>query len=1041
MKKLLLFLCFLIILPISVLAEDNSKNVIIKSIELIDKSDNAEELEEASFNNLDVVLNIKLYDINDYVKYKLVVNNNSSDDLEINNDISSNNEYIDYKIEVEDSDVVKKGKESILYLTVTYKNEAPKEAYRSAKIESNTSVTLKLFSEDLSVPDTLKNMSKTIFVVLIIIMVLGILFYRRNNKFVKLSILLLIGIISIPNIKAALLFNININSNVVISKVKENLCMFDGELVQGSEYVNGQYTYRYMQENGSSDWTNITTDGWGVRLTNPTSTEDITTKLCSKINDKPVVSMSYMFNNSQTKNIDLSSFDTSNVINMVGMFYGVNKVEELDLSSFDTSNVINLNMMFHNMTNIKSLDLRYFDTSSVLELNALFYNDNNLLEVNMDNFDFSNLSNSGGGHFYNTTSLKKISARNWIIPESFIHWVSRNWAGNNSPIEEIDVTGWDLSRTKDIQGLFADSRSLKTIIGLDTWDTSNITNMSQLFYNCNNISELDLGSFDLSKIVTNGLNQIITNTTKLAKIKTPKINSSSETIQLSETYSDENNNFYTSITSSTENQIWIEAITMFYPGQQFNNLVSNKSNVISFKRTNVEPSDLSQTTIVSLENSTYPIYLWEDNGSLFVYSQANVIYLHPNSSYMFSNFTNASSIDLNGISSFFVNDMSYMFNYCTNIESLDLSMFNTSNVTRFSYMFYKMNNLRDLNLSNFDFSNYNNGYGLTGELFGGDNESLKNLNVSNAKFGKYMVFTFYYTRNVETINLTGVDTSLVEDMNQAFYQLTKLKEINLSDFDTENVTDMSNLFNGCSSLKKINLNGLDIRKVQTFKGMISNCSSLEELELSNLDFSNYEKAAFLFNMDNGYCNRTIKKLNLENSIFSPDSQDMFCGSYEEINLKNVNTSHVTKMDYMFYDIPNVRSLDFSSFDTSNVKSMYYMFKYSNMIENLDLSYFDLSSIDPLGNGVYGMLLGINNAKRIDLSGLDLSYVLIDNRSLGLHINDNYLEELVTPKNLNIGDFNDISISKRMYAKGDTVGITSITKDTPTSTIYKDHVWN
>ena len=41
-------------------------------------------------------------------------------------------------------------------------------------------------------------------------------------------------------------------------------CTFDGEMVQGAEYVNGQYTYRYMQEGDESEsdliWKNIEED-------------------------------------------------------------------------------------------------------------------------------------------------------------------------------------------------------------------------------------------------------------------------------------------------------------------------------------------------------------------------------------------------------------------------------------------------------------------------------------------------------------------------------------------------------------------------------------------------------------------------------------------------------------------------------------------------------------------------------------------------------------------------------------------------------------
>ena len=73
-------------------------------------------------------------------------------------------------------------------------------------------------------------------------------------------------------------------------------------MVQGAEYVNGQYTYRYMQEGDESEsdliWKNIEEDGWGVQLTDKTSTEPVTSKLCTYINNKPVTSMSYVFTGS-----------------------------------------------------------------------------------------------------------------------------------------------------------------------------------------------------------------------------------------------------------------------------------------------------------------------------------------------------------------------------------------------------------------------------------------------------------------------------------------------------------------------------------------------------------------------------------------------------------------------------------------------------------------------------------------------------------------------------------------------------------------------
>ena len=79
-------------------------------------------------------------------------------------------------------------------------------------------------------------------------------------------------------------------------------CTFNGNMVQGAEFIDGKYTYRYMQkvgynvtEKGIITWVNISTDGWGVSLTDKNSTEMVSGKTCSTINNRPVVSMSYMF--------------------------------------------------------------------------------------------------------------------------------------------------------------------------------------------------------------------------------------------------------------------------------------------------------------------------------------------------------------------------------------------------------------------------------------------------------------------------------------------------------------------------------------------------------------------------------------------------------------------------------------------------------------------------------------------------------------------------------------------------------------------------
>ena len=58
--------------------------------------------------------------------------------------------------------------------------------------------------------------------------------------------------------------------------------------------------------------------------------------------------------------IDLSQFDTSNVVDMQSMFYGCSSLKYLDLSNFNTSKVKSINKMFEVCNSLIYLNLKYF---------------------------------------------------------------------------------------------------------------------------------------------------------------------------------------------------------------------------------------------------------------------------------------------------------------------------------------------------------------------------------------------------------------------------------------------------------------------------------------------------------------------------------------------------------------------------------------------------------------------------------------------------------------------------------------------------------
>ncbi len=260
----------------------------------------------------------------------------------------------------------------------------------------------------------------------------------------------------------------NAKLNITESIAKTVYCTFDGEFTQGAEYVNGQYTYRYMQEfnydeNGELNWVNISNDGWGVILTDKDSTNPVTSKACTYINNKPVVSMSHMFTDSKATTIDLSSFDTSNVTNMTWMFRST-QVTTLNLSSFNTSNVTNMASMFGS-SKLTTLDLSNFDTSSVTNMASMF-DYSKITSLNLSNFDTSNVTNMNGMFF-------------------------------NSQATTLDVSSFNTSNVTDMNGMFSNIKA--TVINLSNFDTSKVIDMNSMFYQIH-ATTLDLSSFDTSKV-------------------------------------------------------------------------------------------------------------------------------------------------------------------------------------------------------------------------------------------------------------------------------------------------------------------------------------------------------------------------------------------------------------------------------------------------------------------------------------------------------------------------------------------------------------
>lgn len=95
--------------------------------------------------------------------------------------------------------------------------------------------------------------------------------------------------------------------------------------------------------------------------------------------------------------------------------------------------------------------------------------------------------------------IKSFDTSECHIPVSEIA-IKKEWLKPFEDLTFCDVSGIDVSRANSLSALFDECRSLEKIVGLDSWDVSNVKNMYHMFQHCENLRELPIGNWDVSKV-------------------------------------------------------------------------------------------------------------------------------------------------------------------------------------------------------------------------------------------------------------------------------------------------------------------------------------------------------------------------------------------------------------------------------------------------------------------------------------------------------------------------------------------------------------
>ena len=1007
MNKVVNKILFIIVLliPLSVFA---NSNIIIKEVEEIEKSPNTIELDKAQINGDNIKISVKFFDVNDYIKYKLILNNASDKSFKIRDGKSNiSSEYITYEVIIDDNNnTINKNESKEVYLIIRYNKKLENKKFVSGRYLENKDLKIDLsngeviITEDIINNDSSKNATNPLTVdaialLAITLIVSSIIFIlKKPRKYNYISLIAFILLIPLL-VKAIEEYQVNVNSSIEIGAVKPNPCTYDGDLIDGVEYEKEQYKYIYDEE----------LEGWLLSLIDKDSTEPVTSKICTRVNDKPIVSLSGTFYNSKTTSIDLSSFDTSYVVNMSAAFYNLPNITELDFHTFDTRKVTNMEAMFNSLPNIEEFDLSYFETPNLTSVSSMFNGDEKITKLDLSNFDTSKL-NTFNSMINSCANLKEINLSNWDFSSSNSDNLFHNLVGDNSnnSIEKINMSNAKFNVS--MQYAFSNLTKLKEI-DLTNVDTSNVVTIAALFQNDKLLTSLNLSSFDTGNIV--------------------------------------NMDSAFSGTGSLEELILDNWDFSNYDGGELLKKLLNSS------YTNIKKISLQNTKFGKIMNKNFYGFPSIEEINMKNADTSNVLDM----SSLFYGLTNLKKIDLTNIDTSNVTNMYNIFASDKALTELDLSHFNTSNVTNMNGAFAAMDNLEKLTLNNWDFSKYNT-IALFSSIMGGNSPKLKILNLKNTKFGETLEKAFYKQEIIEELNLTNANTSNVTNMANMFYKMSSLTKLDIEGIDTSNVTTMESMFQDVSKLKHIDVKNFDTRKVTTMYMMFNGMSELEELDVTNfetpnltemymfaafipklskLDLSSFDVSKFssiswgimygdynitevdLSNWDMTNIGQTntlgrmlggssyslaggdynihyqVKKIIMKNTKLPIQSEGLFeyIPTLEELDLTNADSSKVTTMRYMFRGLTNLKKLDLSSFDTSNVTNMDGVFTNTGYnVENFSLKFgnnFVTNNVTNMEN-MFSSIAHSNPNFILDLSTFNFDKVT--NYSLFSNSSDNFL---------------------------------------------------
>ena len=298
---------------------------------------------------------------------------------------------------------------------------------------------------------------------------------------------------------------------------------------------------------GNSAWVedNMTVDAIKKRLGNGTIVHIVFDKSFSTYTPTSL----YRFFESLTKLetiTDLEYLNTENVTNMGYMFYNCSSLTSLDVTHFNTAKVTNMSFMFSSCVALTSLYLTNFNTEKVTNMEKMFSGCQALTTIYASSKFVTTLVTKSSGMFKNCGKLKgeeewkndKATDKTYAKIEGgyfsraiprvkyadgtltfflasketlgeneygiYDGWATPDWVWQNPNVTNVTKVVFDPAfanaRPTKCNEWFQNYVNLTSIEGIEYLNTSQVTDMHNMFYNCYHLQTTDFSGFDTRKV-------------------------------------------------------------------------------------------------------------------------------------------------------------------------------------------------------------------------------------------------------------------------------------------------------------------------------------------------------------------------------------------------------------------------------------------------------------------------------------------------------------------------------------------------------------